>query len=527
MQTVSSAFTAEAENSVRNIAWNLQASWKKDNIGGNQTFTIGVSSIGGSDVVGINPGAVGGPGLWRYFDESNYVMELGWERSLNTPLGGLSKAGGEFLLDNTSGRFLPQYMGGSMAQSELFTSVGLPRRPFTISAGFDGETIPQFAGLTDKLPNVDVRNRTYAASGFDYVDYFADRSMDRNLMFTSQRTDQIIESLFNELGMSTSQYELDTGINTITYAYFESTDKFQDVINDLVQAENGHIFQDEEGKYHFWNRQHFTNAPYNQVQHILMTSQVINNETNSSDQLNNLINVVEVKSQYWTKHRPTLDNMYLLDVLNQIGQPVEIPANANTEVFINFENPVLEMLPISTYLINSAADGSGSDLTSDVSVVRSDLFSTAVKIVFNNTSGTKGYLTYLEINGRYIEAAAEIYVREEDSSSLTAYEAHPVTIENKYIQDDTWANDLATLLLSQYSEPGSVLQLTIRALPQLQLGDLISWQGDLWRIYGIKSRLSASNGFVQELTLSNSTTTTTSYFTIGISTIAGTDVIAP
>ncbi len=129
MQTVDAAFTAEERDKVRKIAHNLQVSWKKETTLGNRTFTIGVSLIGGNDIIGINPGAVGSPGNYRYFDESDYVTQLAWERGLHMPTGGMTMALAEATLDNTSGRFTPRYMGGI---SELFTSI-LPRRPAIIA----------------------------------------------------------------------------------------------------------------------------------------------------------------------------------------------------------------------------------------------------------------------------------------------------------------------------------------------------------------------------------------------------------
>ena len=62
MQVVDSAWTAEAHDSVRKIAHNLLVSWKKEDTLSSQTFTIGSSTIGGDDVIGANPGAIGSPG---------------------------------------------------------------------------------------------------------------------------------------------------------------------------------------------------------------------------------------------------------------------------------------------------------------------------------------------------------------------------------------------------------------------------------------------------------------------------------
>ena len=191
MQLASNQFTVEERDDVRKIAQNLQVSWKKSTNLSRRTFTIGVSIIGGNDIIGINPGAVGSPGIYEYFDESDYILSLAWERELSMPYGGLVKAMGEAVLENTSGRFTPRFMGGN---SELFTAQ-LPRRPVKLSTGFvlngTDEVIPQFSGITTKTPQIDVRNEKVTLEFADYVDFFQGRYLDQTIMFTGQRTDQV------------------------------------------------------------------------------------------------------------------------------------------------------------------------------------------------------------------------------------------------------------------------------------------------------------------------------------------------
>lgn len=79
MQVVTDAFTAEAQDKVRSPSHSLLMSWNKFDLTGNITFTIGVSLIGGNDVIGANAGGIGTPGQWQYTDDSDYVMSLEWE----------------------------------------------------------------------------------------------------------------------------------------------------------------------------------------------------------------------------------------------------------------------------------------------------------------------------------------------------------------------------------------------------------------------------------------------------------------
>lgn len=523
MQSVAAGWTAEERDPVRSIAHNLQVSWKKFSTLSSRTFTIGVSSIGGNDIIGINPGAIGSPGNYKYFDESDYVMSLGWERGLNLPLGGLTKALAEATLDNTSGRFTPRHMGGV---GELYTSNYLPRRPIIINAGFDfngiDQVIPQFAGTLNYAPEIRMRDRTVKLKAADYIDFFQNKFLDQEVMFTAQRTDEVMVTLAERMGMNTAQYDFDYGINIIPFGLFEKGTRFGDIFHQLAQAENGHVFQDESGIFRFWNRQHWDSSPYTQVQRILLTGQVINAEAPNTD---HLINVVEISAKI--KQKQPAQTIFNLPVLTNIT----VPPNSSVDQFFEFQDPVLQLTDPtngganSYFVANSAQDETGTNLSSSITVQNLGTFAKAVKYRFTNTSSTQAYLTQIVLSGRVAKHTSDLYYRAQDDSSVTAYEEHPLRIDNDYIQNEDWAESLAQMLLTDYSDVEKLQKITIRAMPELQMGDLVSWQGRYWRVYNIATELDPSVGFVQELTLLQREIT--SYFRIGISSIGGSDRIAP
>lgn len=514
MQSVTSAFTAEEKDSVRSISHNLQASWKKDSLLGNREFTIGVSTIGGSDVIGVNPGAVGNPANYRYFDESAYVTSLTWERGYNMPTGGLSKALAEASLDNTSGRFTPRYMGGT---SELYTAEPL-QSPIIISAGFNvggvDSVLAQFEGVITEQPAIDTRNKTFNIQAADYIDYFQNKSLEKTAMYTGLRTDEVLVKIFDQAGMNTAQYELDPGVNLIPFTLFPSGTKFSDAISKLVEAENGHFYQREDGKFIFENRQHWDSSPYTEVQKIIYTSQVINAEAPNAD---HLVNVVEVSSEYRAK-QPN-------QVVFTLGAVVLLPAKTSTELFVDFDDPVLALDTPSGWIVNKNEDGSGVDISSSVTLQNIDTFAQAAKMTFYNNSTSDGFITSLSLTGRPAKVVSNLYTRRQDDSSVTAFQERVLTINNEYIQNETWANTYAQMILNDFAEVENLQKITVRGLPELQLGDLVSWQGNYWRIFDIKSTIEPSVGFVQELLLLQRTVT--SYFRSDLSQIGGTDKIAP
>jgi len=293
--------------------------------------------------------------------------------------------------------------------------------------------------------------------------------------------------------------------------YYDNGTKFSDAINQLVQAENGQFYQDESGIFRFENRQHWDNAPYTQVQRIVLTGQVINAKAPNTD---HIINVVEINSNPRVKTSST--TIYTLSGTITLD-------TGFTVIFVDFENPVLAASnPV--YAAFSNQDGTGTNLTASVSV-KVDLFAKSAKYTFTNNSVLTAYITSMTVQGRWaIERYADpLYTRVADSSSITAYQERPITINNDYIQDTTWAESFGDMVMTDYSEPESIQEITIRAIPELQRGDLVSWQGRHWRIYKIRASLGISQGYVQELTMVQRSLTT--YFRIGISTIGGSDRI--
>lgn len=341
-------------------------------------------------------------------------------------------------------------------------------------------------------------------------------------MFTSIRTDQAIEQFLINSGFSTSQYDLDTGITTIPFALFEKGTKAGHYLNQLVQAEDGNLYQTEEGIVRFQNRQAWDNFPYFNVQRVISTSQVLESRTPNTS---HLINVVEIKSKIRQKQpEQVIYKSALTD------DSLTIPGNGSREILVNFEDPILEMItPASSgtsyYVANSQADGEGTNLTSSISVTYAYKFASAAKITFSNSSSTKAYITDLNITGRPAKYIKSIYYRDKRSLSVTAYEEQPYLVENDYIQDESWANSYAQMILNDYSQPENIQELVIRAIPELQFGDLISWQGRYWRVFGINTKLDPNAGFIQTLKILQREVV--SYFRIGISTIGGTDQIAP
>jgi len=433
MQSVPTGFTAEEKDNTRSIVGSTFVSWKKQLEDSVRLFTIGVSTIGGYDTIASAGEVTSDWNKYFYFDESTNLLGMNYERQLNQPIGGISQALAEVDLDNTSDRYTPRYAGGN---SELFTAL-LPRRPMILNAGFNyngiDQMIPQFVGITTKTPEISQRERSTRLQAMDFIDFISNRYVDQETMFTGLRTDEVISNILTDLGFATAQYNLDDGINLIPFGEFKIGQKFSEIINDLVQAEYGYFYQDEEGRLKFENRQHWDSSPYTEVQRVILTNQVLEAKVPETD---HIINVVEVSAK--PRAKQPLQLVFTLEGFKDL--PV-----GDTEIFINFDDPMLAIND-PVYVANTQSDGSGTDITSSVSLKEFSKFARAAKIVLSNNSASDGFITALTIYGRPAKIAKDIYERKQDDSSVTAYEEQPYIIENDYIQSESWAETFANLL---------------------------------------------------------------------------------
>jgi hypothetical protein len=146
-------------------------------------------------------------------------------------------------------------------------------------------------------------------------------------------------------------------------------------------------------------------------------------------------------------------------------------------------------------------------------------------MTFTNDSAIPIYVTTIELFATPAKVVKEIYVRVADSASIAIYDERPVTIENDFIPDESTANSIAQIIVDDNKALNKPNEVTVKGVPQLQIGDLVTLDdGETYYVRKVVAKFQ-NNRFVQ--TLSVVQKTIVSYFRVGISTIGGTDKIAP
>jgi hypothetical protein len=532
MQTVSADFTTRTAAPLRRISYRALISFRKAFDENVDFFTIGTSTIGGTDILKGLGSVVQEWDKYDYEDYSDRVKSIEVNREVTPPTNPISLATADIVLDNHDDIFTP---GNSASPLDGYI---LSRRPIRINTGFSGETIPKFVGVTVGKPDIDDREKTATFHCIDFLNAIMNISLDDEVIYLNKRTDEIIQAVLEAAGLTASQFDLDEGSVIIPFTWFKKGMKVGQALRDVAEAELGNIRMTEAGVIVFENRQKWN---------TFTPSYVFNRADNllelQSMGVDTIINAVEVYSRaravgalqsVWEASMPTSfsDNTVTIkpgetktifaDVKDDFG---DLPVTT-----VNDPEPI-DTATSSLYEANSEPDGSGTDLTADIDLDSTDLFSTTFKMTFTNNGSTEAYITQINLFGTPAKVVADIYKRVVSASSVgdrDAFEEHPYKVENDLIQDESAANSIAQIIVSDRGSDDNQQRWMVKAVPQLQIGDAVSREDtDVNEDYFVTrvNDIINPSGYRQILRVSKRTINT--YFRIGISTIGGTDAIGP
>lgn len=325
----------------------------------------------------------------------------------------------------------------------------------------------------------------------------------------------------------------DIGLQEIPVAWWSSNTVLYE-IKTACEAEGARFYTDEEGNFHFENRQFYNTKPeYKRSRHGFNFNNILDLEYRGKD--TDIINTVVVK----IKPRKVVDTPKVMWTYPEV---IEIDTGESVDVWASFTDPCPTtttgiILPVSTtdYLANAQEDGLGTNKTSalNISIVR---FAQAAKLTLTNTDASTIYVTFLQVRGTPAEYNEEISLVIEDEESIAKYGTSPsggYVVENKYLADENYAEIIGTQLIDWYKDPVKKILLKSRCVPWLQIGDLISIKNDdigayyIMRIIKLKYFYDKDSGLNMDIESREvGRFETLSFFTIGVSAIEGNDVIS-
>lgn len=531
MQTTSSGWAGAVVAPFRKLNYSVQVAFSLATTSGINYFTIGTSTIGGSDIIKSGGGTVAFWDKYAYKDYSTFVMSISVKRSIGQYPYGAFMAQADVEFDNTARTFLPGF-------DATIGSGILPNRPFKVALGLNGEYMNQFVGFAG-VPDQNLKGRVATFHAFDAFNAINGFQSTASGAKVSQYAQNIIASLLGEMGFGVGQYVLDQSLQTpIGYAATYGQ-KAGDVIDKLSEAEQALAFVDENGIFRWWNRQHFTttsgtvafNLNYASLQDIqYQNTAIINDVTVIAAP-----RAVQSNTKIWdlSGSITLLPNQQTLYVAQFADADGSLPVTA-VDVPINQVSATT-----SFFVANTATDGSGTDYGTNIQVVSAYSYGNQYWITFSNSTGTPAYITTMSLWATAAKVKAQINQNYFDQASIDSYGRNPsnngvtLTIQNDYIQDSSAANSLARTLVYEYKDAHKryTVPVAVNSNPAYQIGDYgkltiedTNEVKTVW-VVGKQESIDRNGKYMQTLELEERAIQT--YFTIGVSTIGGSDAIAP
>ena len=157
-------------------------------------FTLDESVLDGSDILKF-AASDADTQSWDFYDYKDYsdrLVSASWERRLEFPYQ-IQCAMADFSLSNTDGYFTPLNRNSPIGLNNL------PARPMRLSAGFKypgaTEFVPQIAGITDGLPDLNDSSRTVDYHVIDFLYDICNQTLKTVINMRNARTDEVIAAI--------------------------------------------------------------------------------------------------------------------------------------------------------------------------------------------------------------------------------------------------------------------------------------------------------------------------------------------
>lgn len=529
MISTSTTYHELAAGPVRPLDYRVNVSFTKTRNSEIDWFILDQSELDGGDLLADDDTRP--IQLWDaydYQDISDRLISMNIERSIEFPYN-VQSAIADFSLNNYDGYLSVAGAGGVSP----IASYILPKRPCRLYLGFKaGGVVPQFVGLTQKIPQYDgFDNERANFTALDFLSEIGDMTLQSMVMLKDARTDEVIAEILKQFGLTEQMFDLDAGLNTIPFVYFEPGKNAGNALRELVQAENGALWLDENGIIRFEPRTAFIGSV------PLMTFDADNIIDITPSRESEIVNDIFIS----TEVRKVLDVQPVFTDDNSNGYTssasednYRVPANGTKEIWLNFDDPVWTA---NDLVLNGSADDSnyrvvdlsGTLVTSGITATGT-LFATSYKLELTNTNGYPVSVSYLELWGEPAKmiGGQPLEYEAKDTDSTAAYGTMRLEItDNRCFGSLDNARSFALDILKKYASYNNRITLSVKGDPSLQINDLVSidytnYGGD-YVVTGMAHKLSDAK---LETTLTLLKTQIYLPFILDQSVLDGTDVLS-
>lgn len=470
MQTVTATFHQLAGGSIIPLSWGNKISFTK---AFDDTIEFGswdVSVWDGTDL--FAPTSDDPINFWDYYAYSDFTPKLlgmEWTREIDFPYS-VSAAQADFTMNNTDDYFTPG--SGSPIQNYI-----LPKRPVRLLAGYNGDNVQQFVGITEKAPRLDAGDMTASFHATDFLTEIFSLSLTEIVAMQNARTDEVLEAILSQFDISPSSYVFAKGRNVIPFVFFDVDKNAGNAIRELMQAEGGHLWIDEQGIIRFETRLPSVDTPV-----IILDDSNVVSLKQSGDI--GIINQIKITSDVrkvgdFQKIKSNVTNGEALDITESFS----IAASGSAPYYLDLDDPCFSVTAPTLGIEDNtswftAKDVYGNDVT--VNVTGTVLHTNQYVIFFSNPNAFTVYIDQVELWGEPARVKNTIKYLAKDQESIDKYELQALGgdegITNHFFGNWSNCESFAQTIIDAYSEFNPTIEAEIIGDYSLQLGDVVQLQ---------------------------------------------------
>jgi len=334
---------------------------------------------------------------------------------------------------------------------------------------------PLFTGFVESIIPQSERNKTQIAviTARGAFRRFSQQNI-RVPMSTSVATGTAVGAVLDAAGWASADRSIDTGKTTMTRFFFSGA-----ALTGLRQVEHteaGFIKETKDGKIAFEDRHHRletatsntsqatfaddgTGLSYTQIRQE-DAMRLVYNEFLSPVRVYTVASIATLWTHplaTTTGTAPSLEDGESITIL------AEYPNETSDNNVIGVETWTT---PAATtdYLANTAANGTGSNKTTDLSISTVKT-SKNMEVTITNGAGVKIYLTKFQARGTAVTLSDPATIKTSDATSQTKYgkRTYPRPSEAKFVPTQEEAQDWCLQALNAHKEPTATVQLTFAA----------------------------------------------------------------
>ena len=337
---------------------------------------------------------------------------------------------------------------------------------------YGGTTYYKWRGILSSIEPVGgvKRDRVTQCIAVDYMDDAASSLLSQVALQIDKRSDEVFEAVYEELARPAPATSIGTGSSTFAYALDNVQDENTTVLSafqTIAVSEVGYIYvkgdTTQGGTLVFEGR----NARQTAAVSATLDNDMIEMTANRS--MKDLLNRVNVTTYPRKVDANPTTVLYQLSNAN-----TTVPSGGTLTIDAAYTDPSQQasrvggtgmVTPVATtdYTMNTASDGSGSNLTASFSVT--PVFGgNSAKLTIVNGSASDGYITFLRLRGKGIYTFDATISTSQDTDSQTLYGINTLSYNMPYEDTLTVGQEAASYFASVYKDPlTSLREVTFEA----------------------------------------------------------------